>query len=66
MRVTMLLLALLFTDAVHAADDSTLKNWFDDLFFQIADGVPNRPQPLGPLLTGTEDKPPYRRLPPGR
>ena len=39
-RVTMILLALLLTDAVHAADDSTLKNWFNDPFFQIADGVP--------------------------
>lgn len=55
-RMMPILLALLLTGTAHAADDSTLRNWFDDPFFQVSDGVPGCPQPLGPLLTETEMK----------
>lgn len=39
-----------------AAQDGLLKNWFNDPFFAIADGMPGCPRPRGPLLTETEMK----------
>jgi hypothetical protein len=37
------------------ADDGAMrKNWFDDPFFQVRDGIANCPKPLGPLLTEAE------------
>lgn len=48
-------LAWLVAGTSHA-DGATLRNWFDDPFFQIADGMPECPRPLGPLLTESEMK----------
>jgi len=36
---------------LQAGEDTALKNWFGDPFFQVADTLPRCPQPLGPLLT---------------
>lgn len=35
----------------HAIEDTELKNWFNDPYFQISAGMPACPVPLGPLLT---------------
>ncbi|WP_420476158.1 transporter [Noviherbaspirillum sp. ST9] len=52
-----LLFALALTASGAAyADNTALRNWFDDPFFQIADTMPGCPVPLGPLLTDTEMK----------
>ena len=40
----------------HAEDSAKLKNWFNDPFFQVRDGIPNCPKPRGPLLTEAEMK----------
>lgn len=40
----------------QGADGSTLKNWFNDPFFQVSTGIPDCPLPLGPLLTEAEMK----------
>lgn len=37
-----------------AANDNSLRNWFDDPFFQVRAGAMPCPTPLGPLLTETE------------
>jgi hypothetical protein len=42
--------------AAHADDSTTLKNWFNDPFFQVRDGMAACPTPLGPLLTEAEMK----------
>src|SRR6185437_16052455 len=34
----------------NTASAEELKNWFDDPFFQVRQGMPNCPMPLGPLL----------------
>lgn len=38
------------------ADGDVPRNWFDDPFFQIANGIPKCPRPLGPFLTESEMK----------
>jgi hypothetical protein len=37
-----------------AAEDETLRNWFNDPFFQISSAVPACPTPLGPYATARE------------
>ena len=52
-------LALVFflslAGTVHA-ENQPLRDWFNDPFFQIADGMPGCPVPRGPLLTESEMK----------
>jgi hypothetical protein len=47
---------LCLAGAAGADEPAVLKNWFDDPFFQVRDGIMNCPQPLGPLLTEAEMK----------
>jgi hypothetical protein len=47
-----LLVALLAASLAHAQD--VRKNWFNDPFIQVRNGLPNCPVPLGPLLTEAE------------
>ena len=49
------LLALLAVK-VHAQTPPEKKNWFDDPFFQVSNGLPACPVPLGPLLTEEEQR----------
>jgi len=49
------LIACLQAGAAYAGEPM-LRNWFNDPFFQIADGLPGCPAPLGPLLSETEMK----------
>lgn len=46
------LTAIAFTRHAEAADE--LRNWFNDPFFQISDGLPGCPLPAGPFLTDRE------------
>ncbi|HYD60745.1 MAG TPA: hypothetical protein VEC35_10345 [Noviherbaspirillum sp.] len=56
MRTAVGPLVLLIMGATCVADDASLKNWFDDPFFQVSDGIAGCPRPLGPLLTESEMK----------
>ena len=40
---------LAFAPPASRAADEALRNWFDDPFFQVRDGAPGCPVPLGPL-----------------
>jgi hypothetical protein len=49
--------ALALTAAcAQGAGGDALKNWFNDPFFRISNGIPACPLPLGPLLTEAEMK----------
>ena len=48
LRNALIVLALL---PFGAFGDETLRNWFNDPFFQVRDGVRRCPKPLGPLIT---------------
>lgn len=48
LRNALIVLALL---PIAAAGDETLRNWFNDPFLQVRDGVRRCPTPLGPLIT---------------
>jgi hypothetical protein len=52
------LFAVLVLSAVGAAaqEEAPRKNWFNDPFFQVRDGMPACPEPRGPLLTDAEMK----------
>lgn len=55
--ITLLLLsglAIATGGAVAASEDQTLKNWFDDPFLQVRNGMPDCPIPLGPLTTDAQ------------
>ena len=47
-RDALIVLALL---PLAASGEETLRNWFNDPFFQVRDGVRRCPGPLGPLIT---------------
>jgi hypothetical protein len=49
-----LLCLLCLAGTAQANAPAVRKNWFDDPFFQVRDGIANCPQPLGPLLTKAE------------
>jgi len=49
-----LLGAMLAATEAFAQAGGPLKNWFDDPFFQVRNGVKDCPVPLGPLTTGEE------------
>lgn len=56
-----LLLGVVFFSALtaialtsHAEAGDELRNWFNDPFFQISDGLPGCPLPAGPFLTERE------------
>lgn len=44
------MLATLLLSATSSAGTEDLKNWFNDPFFQVRNGVADCPAPLGPLL----------------
>ena len=48
LRNALIVLALLPT---AAPGEETLRNWFNDPFFQVRDGMRRCPKPLGPLIT---------------
>ena len=57
MRFDRIFIALCMTSiASSATSDSTLRNWFDDPFFQVRSSIPGCPEPLGPRTTGDEMK----------
>lgn len=49
-------LFLCIAGSACAEDHQQHKNWFDDPFFQVRNGIANCPTPLGPLLTESEMK----------
>jgi hypothetical protein len=50
-----LICLLLQASGVLAAEDPpVLKNWFNDPYFQVSDGIRNCPVPRGPYLTEAE------------
>ena len=51
----LLLCALLTATAANAAQ-TELKNWFNDPFFPVRQGIPHCPPPLGPLVSEAEMK----------
>lgn len=53
MRAPRLLVAL-FALAAAGASAQTLRNWFDDPFFQLGAGVAGCPEPAGPRVTEAE------------
>jgi hypothetical protein len=48
LRDVLIVLALF---PLAASGEETLRNWFNDPFFQVRDGVRRCPAPLGPLIT---------------
>jgi hypothetical protein len=47
-------LLLLQGPTARGANDGELRNWFDDPFFTVREGVSDCPVPLGPLTNGDE------------
>jgi hypothetical protein len=47
-------LMLLLLPAALGASDDELRNWFDDPFFTVREGIRDCPVPLGPLTNGDE------------
>lgn len=59
MRMRFPILLLLYTGIAHcgnanAQEKPLLKNWFNDPFFQVRNGVSACPVPLGPLISETQ------------
>ena len=54
LSVTVLGSLLLQGPTARGANDGELRNWFDDPFFTVREGVPDCPVPLGPLTNGDE------------
>ena len=52
--LALLLLSLMPVDVLRAAEDESLRNWFDDPFFQVRNGVPRCAPPLGPFSDEAE------------
>jgi hypothetical protein len=44
-------LAIVNCKLAAAQEDPSLKNWFNDPFFQVRNALPTCPVPLGPLIT---------------
>ena len=49
-----LLLTLLPVDTLRAADEGSLRNWFDDPFYQVRNGATSCATPLGPFSDEVE------------
>jgi hypothetical protein len=49
--VKRLALAALLAAAAPALGEEVVRNWFKDPFFQVRNGIPNCPTPLGPYVT---------------
>lgn len=53
-KISFAFLALVALAATAAEGRAVFKNWFNDPFFQVRNGMPACPVPLGPLLTAAE------------